>query len=258
MNWAFISGASSGIGEATARSLFAKGYSLILLARRESRLQELRTSLLKTSTSQEVILMNVDISDAASLQKVLQENKKYLPKIDVLINAAGLAKGVDRVDTAKLTDWDEMIDVNVKGLMHLTHAFLPWMKAKGSGMIVNIGSVAGRWVYPGGAVYCASKFAVRAFSEGLRQDLLGSGIRVCNIEPGMVQTEFSVVRLGDQSKADQVYENMTPLTGEDIARTIVWVVEQPRHVNIQELVIYPTDQAHVGQVYRKPVAKAST
>jgi 3-hydroxy acid dehydrogenase/malonic semialdehyde reductase len=145
-----------------------------------------------------------------------------------------------------------MFDTNVKGMLYLTRAILPYMIKKKNGHIINLGSVAGHTVYPGGAVYCASKFAVRALSEGLRMDLAGTNIRVSNIEPGMVNTEFSKVRLGDQAKADQVYAGMTPLSPQDIAETILWCLQRPAHVNIQELIIYPTDQAAVGQVTRRP------
>jgi 3-hydroxy acid dehydrogenase/malonic semialdehyde reductase len=144
-----------------------------------------------------------------------------------------------------------MIDTNIKGLMALTLWVIPYLQKNKNGHIVNLGSVAGRWVYPGGTSYCATKFAIRAFSEGLRQDLLGSGIRVTNIEPGMVHTEFSEVRLGSKKLSDKVYENMTPLSAKDISEAITWAIERPAHVNIQEMVIYPTDQAHIGLVYRK-------
>jgi NADP-dependent 3-hydroxy acid dehydrogenase YdfG len=250
-SFALVSGASSGIGQATARELASKGYSLILLSRRADRLQKFAQSLLSKYPQQKFLSVSCDVSKAQELERKLSELQPSLETLQILVNAAGSAKGVDKVDEAKLSDWDEMIDTNVKGLMHLTRHCLPYFKKQKSGFIVNLGSVAGRYVYPGGAVYCASKFAVRAFTEGLRQDLLGSQIRVCNIEPGMVETEFSLVRLGSETKSAAVYANMTPLTAEDIARTILWVVEQPKHVNIQELVIYPTDQAHVGQVHRR-------
>lgn len=151
---------------------------------------------------------------------------------------------------ARIADWDEMFDVNVKGLLSLTRGLLPFMIRNKSGHIVNLGSVAGRWTYPGGAVYCATKFAVRALSEGLRMDLVGTGIRVTNIEPGMVNTEFSKVRFGDQAAADKVYAGMTPLSAQDVAESILWCVQRPAHVNIQEIVIYPTDQAAIGLVHR--------
>jgi NADP-dependent 3-hydroxy acid dehydrogenase YdfG len=152
---------------------------------------------------------------------------------------------------ADVNDWEEMIDTNIKGLLYMTRGVVGFMITKKSGHIVNLGSVAGRWTYPGGGVYCATKFAVRALSEGLRLDLIGTPIRVTNIEPGMVQTEFSLVRLGDQRKADQVYDKMTPLSAQDLAETILWCVQRPAHVNIQELVIFPTDQAGVGFVNRR-------
>lgn len=245
----FITGASSGIGEATALKAASKKHKLILLARRAERLKKLQKKCLALGAA-EVILLQIDVSD----KKQLDELKKNLAqiknlKIDALVNAAGLAQGVELIQDAKTDDWDQMIDTNVKGLLKVTKTLLPYL-IKSKGHIVNLGSVAGRLVYEGGAVYCATKFAVRAFSEGLRMDLKGTGVRVTNIEPGMVNTEFSLVRLGNQQKADSVYAGMMPLLANDIAESILWCVERPRHVNIQELVIYPTDQASVGQVVR--------
>jgi NADP-dependent 3-hydroxy acid dehydrogenase YdfG len=249
MKWALITGASAGIGEATAWQLGRQGYHLVLLARREERLLQLRQQIEK-ELSVSVITASVDVSDEKSVENFIRTHAADLAKVDVLVNNAGLAKGVGKLSEGKLADWDVMIDTNVKGLLRLTRAVLPGFMAKKQGHVVNLGSVAGRWVYPGGAVYCATKFAVRAISEGLRLDLLGTGIRVTNIEPGMVHTEFSRVRFEDETKAEQVYAGMKPLTANDIAETIGWVVSRPAHVNIQELVIYPTDQASVRDVHR--------
>jgi 3-hydroxy acid dehydrogenase / malonic semialdehyde reductase len=246
--WALISGASAGIGRATALALSQRGYSLILLGRRQDRLKELQSTL---ATESRIGL--VDIAKKSAVDQFFQDHREALSQVEVLVNNAGLAKGTERLQEADVTDWDEMIDTNVKGLLYLTRGLLPQMIQKRQGHIVNLGSVAGRWVYPGGGVYCATKFAVRALSEGLRLDLQGTGIRVTNIEPGMVQTEFSKVRYSKLEGADDlakaVYEGMTPLTAEDIAETIAWCVERPPHVNIQELVIFPTDQAGVGPNY---------
>jgi NADP-dependent 3-hydroxy acid dehydrogenase YdfG len=242
-----ITGATAGIGAATARLSAEKGHSLILLGRRRDRLLQLQTELSRKA------LVEVHCLDLTKKSEVFAFCEKWEPElktVDVLINNAGLAKGTDKLQESKIEDIEAMMQTNVMGLLYLTRGVLPHMVQRHSGHIVNIGSVAGRWIYPGGAVYCASKFAVRALTEGLRMDLIGKNIRVTNIEPGMVNTEFSLVRLGDQSKADSVYAGMKPLTAEDIAETIVWTLERPKHVNIQELVIYPTDQAAVGQVHR--------
>jgi len=245
--WALITGASSGIGSATAVKLAQAGYNLILTGRRKDKLESLANSL----KAPEIIVAAFDLQKPQEIDAFCTKNSAYLKKLNVLVNNAGLAKGVEKVDQASLSDWDAMIDTNIRGLLHMTRGVLPHFVAKQEGHIVNLGSVAGRWTYPGGAVYCASKFAVRAFSEGLRMDLLGKNIRVTNIEPGMVNTEFSLVRLGTQSQADAVYQGMTPLSAQDIAETIAWVIDRPAHVNIQEIVIYPTEQAHVGQVHRR-------
>ncbi len=247
--WAFISGATSGIGEATARRLAGEGYSLILNGRRMDRLEQLQREL---GSGSHVRLAPFDLRDRQAVEEYCKNNGPLLEMVTVLINNAGLAKGTEKFQDANVEDWDAMFDTNVKGLMFLTRQMLPSMIKRNSGHIVNIGSVAGRWVYPGGAVYCATKFAVRAISEGLRMDLLGTQIRVTNIEPGMVNTEFSTVRIGSKEKADAVYQNMQPLSPQDIADTLSWVLSRPAHINIQELVIFPTDQAAVGQVARHP------
>ncbi|MFS4460580.1 SDR family NAD(P)-dependent oxidoreductase [Bdellovibrio sp. HCB2-146] len=249
--WALVTGATSGIGWATCESLAKQGYSILATGRRPERLDQLKKHLTKTAPTVQFQGATFDVSDRFEVSEFIKEQKSRLEKVEVLVNNAGLAKGIEKMQDANLDDWEVMIDTNIKGLLFMTRALLPLMLQRNSGHIVNLGSVAGRWTYPGGGVYCASKFAVRALSEGLRMDLLGSKIRVTNIEPGMVNTEFSLVRLEDKQKADKVYEGMTPLEAKDIAETIAWCVSRPAHVNIQELVIYPTDQAHVGQVARK-------
>jgi NADP-dependent 3-hydroxy acid dehydrogenase YdfG len=249
--WALITGATSGIGWATSEALAKLGFSIWALGRRTERLQELSQGLKKINPQIQVMTHSLDITDREKVSGWLKENQPHLSKVEVLVNNAGLAKGTDKMQDADLNDWDEMIDTNVKGLLYMSRGLLTEMVKKNSGHIVNLGSVAGRWTYPGGGVYCATKFAVRALSEGLRMDLLGTKIRVTNIEPGMVNTEFSLVRFGTQEKADKVYEGMTPLSAADIADTIAWCVARPAHINIQELVIYPTDQAHIGQVARR-------
>ncbi len=248
MSVALITGATSGIGRATAEKLAARGYNLILLARRGERLEQMRVRLSQTV---QVTVATVDVREPKQIQAFVTAHTKALSVVTVLINNAGLAKGADKIQDGKLEDWDAMLDTNVKGLLYITRAVLPFLLKNNRGDIVNVGSVAGRWVYPGGGVYCASKFAVRALSEGLRMDLFGTPLRVTNIEPGLVQTEFSQVRFDDSARAEAVYHGLKPLSAGDIADSIVWCVERPAHVNIQELVIFPTAQASVTQVHRE-------
>ena len=248
--FAIVTGATAGIGFQTALDLAASGYTLILLGRRKEKLSELQEKISKISKVK-TFAFSLDLQKPANIKSWAKKNKKLIEQTNVLINSAGLAKGVEKYPDSRWEDVETMLDTNIKGLMALTLEVIPYFKKNAEGHVVNLGSVAGRWVYPGGAVYCATKFAIRAFSEGLRQDLLGSGIRVTNIEPGMVNTEFSLVRLGSQKAADSVYENMTPLSAKDISETILWTLHRPKHVNVQELVIYPTDQAHIGMVHRK-------
>ncbi|MBX3041448.1 MAG: SDR family NAD(P)-dependent oxidoreductase [Bdellovibrionaceae bacterium] len=246
---ALVTGASSGIGAATARQLAKAGYDLFLVARREERLKALSEEL--QSHSVRVQWAALDLRDRMALEQFFSSKAEALSRVEVLVNNAGLARGVEKVQEAEPRDWDEMLETNVRALLAFTRRVLPGMTARGSGHIVNVGSVAGRWVYPGGAVYAATKAAVKSISEGLRMDLIGTGIRVTNVEPGMVETEFSEVRLGSKSASDRVYARMQPLKAEDIADTILWSLQRPAHVNIQEIVIFPTDQAAVGQVHRR-------
>jgi NADP-dependent 3-hydroxy acid dehydrogenase YdfG len=250
MKWALVSGASSGIGQATAINLAKEGYSLILIARRLDRLDRFKTEL-ESKFSSTVIISQVDVRSLDQVKKFVDDHKEKLAKLNVLVNNAGLAKGADKVQNADIAHWEQMIDTNIKGLIYMTRLIVPLMINNLNGHIVNIGSVAGLYTYPGGSVYCGSKFFVRAFSEALRQDLLGTNIRVTNVEPGMVETEFSLVRLDDEQKAQSVYKGMTPLSAQDIADTITWCIGRPAHVNIQEIVIFPTDQAAVGLVHRR-------
>lgn len=254
MKWALVTGATSGIGWATSLSLAEQGYSIIAVGRRQERLSELQKQIQKKNVQFKSMVL--DITKFSQVESFFTVQADILRDVEVLVNNAGLAKGIEKMQDAQIADWETMIDTNIKGLLYITRGVLPFMLKKNRGHIVNLGSVAGRWTYPGGGVYCATKFAVRSLSEGLRMDLLGTPLRVTNIEPGMVDTEFSMVRLGDQKKADQVYENMQPLSAQDIADTIAWCVSRPSHINVQELVIYPTDQAHVGQVSRRPQQKA--
>jgi 3-hydroxy acid dehydrogenase / malonic semialdehyde reductase len=247
-----ITGASSGIGAATAEAFCREGAKeVIVTGRRHDKLKELAQGW-SDRYDCDVAAVIHDVRDRIATEELARDNPGLFD-VDILVNNAGLARGTDPLQTADPSDWEEMIDTNVTGLLYMTRAVLPPMLKKGSGHIVNLGSVAGRWLYPGGAVYAASKHAVRALSEGLRMDLHGSGIRVTNIEPGLVETEFSIVRFkGDETRAAKVYADTRPLRSEDIADTILWCCSRPPHVNVQELVLYPTDQAHVNMVHRRP------
>jgi NADP-dependent 3-hydroxy acid dehydrogenase YdfG len=244
-----ITGASSGIGLAIAEALAALGVDLVLWARRAERLERIRAQL-EQRHGIRVLTGVVDVRDRVCVDDFISAHALELADLDVLVNNAGLAKGVDKLPEARVEDFDVMIDTNVKGLLYVTRALLPLLLKRPVAHVVNIGSVAGRWVYPGGAVYCASKFAVRALSEGLRMDVAGSGVRVTNIEPGMVETEFSEVRFEDQERAKAVYRGVQALSAGDIAETVTWCLQRPAHVNIQELVIFPTDQAAIQMVHR--------
>ncbi len=247
-NWALITGATSGIGKATAEKLAAQGCNLIITGRREDRLFKLKEELL--SHKIDVLALCFDVQNKKQISDIFQANKSHIDKVNILINNAGLARGVAPIDEGEIDDWDQMIDTNIKGLLYMTRFMLPSLKRHGQGDIINIGSVSGRWTYPGGAVYCGTKHAVRAITEGMRQDLAGTNIRVSCIEPGLVDTEFSLVRLEDDTKAKKVYADTRALTADDIADTIIWSLSRPAHVNIQELVVFPTDQAAITQVHR--------
>ncbi|HEU0013584.1 MAG TPA: SDR family NAD(P)-dependent oxidoreductase [Longimicrobium sp.] len=244
-----ITGASAGIGEACARAFAAAGARLVLTARRRERLEALGEEL-RGAHGAECHLLALDVRDRDTVLSTLGGlPAAWAP--DVLVNNAGLGRGVDRVPDADPGDWDEMIDTNVKGLLYATRAVTPGMVERGQGHVINLGSVAGHEVYPGGAVYCSTKHAVGAITKGLRMDLLGTGIRVSTVDPGMVETEFSIVRYhGDRERADKVYRDMTPLTPADIADTVLWVATRPPHVNIDEIIIKPTDQASATMVHR--------
>ena len=247
---AFITGATSGIGLAAARALAAAGYRLTLVGRREERLRAVADDL-RAAHGREVTTLALDLRDKDAWNALVRARPEVVDPVDVLVNNAGLARGTDPVQEGDPDEWDEVIDTNVKALLRVTRAVLPGMVRRGAGHVVNLGSVAGRWVYPGGAVYCASKHAVRAINEGLRMDLHGTGVRVTTIDPGMVETEFSEVRFrGDRERAAKVYQGFRPLSPEDVAETLLWCVSRPAHVNVQEVVLYPTAQASVGMVKR--------
>lgn len=246
---ALITGGTAGIGLSTAKLLASNNYNLLLTGRRADRLKEIKKNL-EQEFSVQVSIANFDISKRLECEAFIKNNSDLLGKLNVLINNAGLAKGVDPIQSASLDDWESMVDTNIKGLFFVTRLCLPFLEANSDSHIINISSVAGKWVYPGGGVYCSTKHAVSAFSEGLRMDLHGKGIRVTSICPGLVETEFSKVRMSDEQKANEVYKGMTPLTADDIAASILWSLQRPKHVNIQEMTIFPTDQASVNLVHR--------
>jgi NADP-dependent 3-hydroxy acid dehydrogenase YdfG len=238
---AFITGATSGIGKATAE-IFAKNkIRLILCGRRAERLQELQKELSKQT---EVTTLQFDVSKRKEVAKALKSLPENFKQVDILINNAGNAHGLSSIQEGNLDDWDAMLDINVKGLLYVSKAIIPQMIDRSNGFIVNIGSIAGKDVYPNGNVYCASKFAVNALNKSMRLDLNQHKIRVAGIHPGLVETEFSEVRFkGDQERAKNVYTGYKALQAEDIADIIYFVVTRPYHVNIEDLVVYPTAQA---------------
>ena len=247
----FITGASSGIGRASAMAFAAEGARLLLCARRIERLRELETELKKSNSSTNVHSVQLDVRNRREVEKTLEALPEAWKAIDILLNNAGLSRGLDTLQEGSFEDWDEMIDTNVKGLLYVTRAVVPGMIARGRGHIINIGSIAGHEVYPKGNVYCASKFAVDAITRGLRLDLVDTPLRVTAIDPGLVETEFSDVRFhGDKARAKSVYKGMEPLRPEDIAETIVWCAGRPAHVQIADLIIFPTNQASAAVVYR--------
>lgn len=247
---AVITGASSGIGAATARELAALGCSLLLGARRVDRLETLRKEILQAHPAARIQIESLDVTDALSCASFARA-AHAMGHVEILINNAGLARGTDKVVAADEADWREMIDTNLLGLLRITRIFLPGMLTRKSGTIVNLGSVAGIEAYPGGAVYCATKAGVRSITKALRHEVLGKNIRVCNVEPGAVATEFSDVRFrGDEERAQKVYEGFTPLTAEDVAEAIAFVVSRPPHMTIEEMVLYPTAQAGTMAVHR--------
>jgi len=248
---ALITGATAGFGEAAARRLAAEGFNLIITGRREERLEELKKSL-TAEYKIEVLPLCFDVREIEQVEKHLGNLPENWQDIDVLVNNAGLAVGLNPVQNGVLEDWERMIDTNVKGLLYVTKTIAPYMIKRQKGQIINIGSIAGREVYANGNVYCATKHAVDALTKGTRLDLLPYGIRVSQIAPGAAETEFSVVRFkGDQNKADNVYKGYAPLTADDIADLVVYMVNCPPHVNIADVLILPAAQGSTTIIEKK-------
>lgn len=246
----FITGASSGIGAACAKYFAEQGANLILCARRADKLQALSDKLHKQFTVKIKTLV-LDIRDKLQIDQQLHSLADDWRKIDVLVNNAGLARGKDKLYEGKYDDWDEMIDTNIKGLLYITKQILPNMHKKNHGHIINMSSISGHDVYPGGSVYCATKFAVDALTKGLRADLLGTNIRVTAISPGLVETEFSQIRYhGDMQRAQEPYTGIEPLTADDIADAVIYAATCPANVNISEIIMTPVAQASVLLTHR--------
>ncbi len=246
-----ITGASSGIGAACSHKFAAEGAKLILNARRNNRLEDL-ASFLRKEFDTKCLLLPFDVRELEKVKAGLENLPKEWQDIDVLINNAGLSRGLDKLPEGDIEDWEEMIDTNVKGLLYVTRLVLPGMVKRGRGHIVNIASIAGIYSYPGGNVYGATKAAVRILSENLRVDLLGTPIRVSTVSPGLVETEFSQVRYhGDKERAAKTYRGLTPLSAEDIAEVVSFCVTRPSHVNINEVTLMPVDQATSTLVHRR-------
>ncbi|MBP6391299.1 MAG: SDR family oxidoreductase [Flavobacteriales bacterium] len=250
-----ITGATSGFGEATARRFAAEGHRVIITGRRKERLEALRSEIEgmhgKVEGPAIVHPLHFDVRDNAAVQVAIASLPAEWSTIDVLVNNAGLAAGLDPIQEGHLEDWERMLDTNVKGLLHVSKAVIPGMIARRTGHIINIGSTAGKEVYPKGNVYCASKYAVDALTKGMRIDLLPHGIKVTQIAPGMAETEFSTVRFGgDEARAAQVYQGLDPLRPEDIAELVYYVTTLPAHVCVNDLVVTPTAQANSTTVVR--------
>ncbi len=248
---AFITGASSGIGAACARKFAQGGYTLLLNARSTDKLKALKTEL-ETAYGVEVVLLPFDVRDRQAAAAAIQSLPEQYQAIDILVNNAGLALGLDKEYAGVEEDYDTMIDTNITALLMITRMVVSGMVARGKGHIINIGSVAGDAAYPGGGVYCATKAAVKVLSDGLRMDLVDTPLRVTNVKPGLVETNFSVTRFhGDQERADNVYKGIKPLTGDDIADVVYYAASAPAHVQIAEVLVLATHQASGTIVHRK-------
>ncbi|KAK3825296.1 MAG: hypothetical protein J3Q66DRAFT_308683 [Benniella sp.] len=244
-----ITGASSGIGEACARHFAEAGSNLLLTARRTERLETLKQELVAKHPSIKVSTFELDVRVKAKVNAAIE----HFGDVDILLNNAGLVIGLDKLEDITEEAMDTMIDTNVKGLVHVTQAVLPGMRQRNRGHIINIGSVAGQQPYANGSIYCASKAAVASITRALMAETIDTAIRVSEVNPGLVETEFSVIRFrGDKEKADNVYKGLTPLNSDDIAETVIFIAGRPEHVNIAEMLVFPTNQAGATNVYRQP------
>lgn len=251
MKIAIVTGVTSGIGRATAIMLAENKYNLILTGRREEMLEALKKEI-EVKFKRDVLALNFDIRNKEEVDKAIDNLPERWRKIDLLVNNAGLAVGLNHIQDGVVDDWERMIDTNIKGLLYITRRIAPIMIERGKGHVINIGSIAGTQVYENGNVYCASKHAVHALSQGMREDMLKHNIKVTEIRPGMVETEFSLVRFkGDQDKAKSTYNGLTPLFAEDIADAILFVITRPDHVCINDMEITPTAQANAFYAFRK-------
>ena len=246
---AFVTGATSGIGMATSKLLARNGYRIIATGRRKERLEALKTSIQEHT---EILCLNFDVSKFDEVHTAIESLPESWHKIDLLINNAGNAHGLSSIQEGSLEDWEAMIDINVKGLLYVSKLIIPGMIERSGGHIINIGSIAGKEVYPNGNVYCASKYAVDAISQGMRIDLNKHGIKVSQVAPGLVETEFSLVRFkGDTERASGVYEGYQALQAEDLAELILFMASRPKHVNLADVLILPTDQATATIIHKK-------
>ena len=240
----FVTGASSGIGAATALAFASEHARLLLAARRAGKLAEVASEALARG-AESVYSIDLDVRDRRAVQNAVDGLPPEWAEIDILVNNAGLSRGLDKLYMGRVEDWEEMIDTNVKGLLYVTRSVVPGMIVRGRGHVINLGSTAGEMTYPNGAVYCATKAAEKSINDGLRQDVLGTPIRVTSVDPGMVETDFSLVRFhGDNERATKVYKGIKPLTAEDVADVIVWAASRPPHVNIARVLLTPVQQAN--------------
>lgn len=246
-----VTGASSGIGQACAEEFAKAGARVIVAARRIDRLQDLAQRL-QADYGAEVYPVALDVCDRPQVETTLGHLPAPWNAVDVLVNNAGLSRGLEKLHEGSIQDWEEMIDTNIKGLLYVTRTVLPGMVERQRGHVINIGSIAGHQTYPNGNVYCATKAAVRSLTEGLKLDLVGTPVRVSSVDPGMVETEFSDVRFhGDRPRAEKVYQGVTPLTGTDIAEIVVFCATRPSHVNLNEIIVMPVAQASTTLVHRQ-------